>query len=202
MITGNLYVSKEQRTNKSQICDFSRYFSCNGKKLSHKCNCIDRNLEPCHCKWRTIHRQMVIWNFSPSVQLNISLAEPTNETLIWTQEEKFHISKQPTNYFVYYINISPTIRSQLDSHFKKRPRSHSFMVLNIEPVTSQQLIGYLKHTWKIIIIIHMWWYGFSQQWKSLLRTPVDIIKWFIHRIRVTILLTTEVWCYISKFICS
>ena len=47
MITGNLFVSKEQGKNKSQICDFSRYFSCNlGKKLRCKCDCIGRNFEP------------------------------------------------------------------------------------------------------------------------------------------------------------
>ena len=46
MVTGNLFVSKEQRKNKSQICDFSRYFSPNGKKLSRKCDCIGHNFEP------------------------------------------------------------------------------------------------------------------------------------------------------------
>ena len=33
LVTGNLFVSKEQRKNKSQICNFFRYFSRKGKKL-------------------------------------------------------------------------------------------------------------------------------------------------------------------------
>ncbi|XP_068677331.1 uncharacterized protein [Montipora foliosa] len=34
--------------NKSQICDFSRYFNRKGKMCSRKCNCIAHNFKPCH----------------------------------------------------------------------------------------------------------------------------------------------------------
>ena len=42
-----LLFQKSEGDNKSQICDFSRYFSRKGKTLnSGKCDCIGRNFEP------------------------------------------------------------------------------------------------------------------------------------------------------------
>ena len=38
---------KGKGENKSQICDFSRYFSPKGKKFSCKCDCIGCNFKPC-----------------------------------------------------------------------------------------------------------------------------------------------------------
>jgi len=40
-----LLFQKSGGKNKSQICDFSGYFSRKGNKLSCKCNCIGRNFE-------------------------------------------------------------------------------------------------------------------------------------------------------------
>ena len=40
-------------------------------------------------------------------------------------------------------------------------------------------MGYLKHTYKIIVIFHVWKYDFSQLWESLLSTPVYVINIFI-----------------------
>ena len=42
-----LLFRKSEDENKSQICDFSRYFSRKGKKFSRKCDCIGRNFKPC-----------------------------------------------------------------------------------------------------------------------------------------------------------
>ena len=58
MVTGNHFVSKEQRKNKSQICNISRYFSRKGKKLSRKCDCIGHNFEP----WINLLTTKVQWS--------------------------------------------------------------------------------------------------------------------------------------------
>lgn len=44
--------------NKSQICDFSRYFSRKGKKFSRKCNCIGHNFEPCEWSLRELNSEL------------------------------------------------------------------------------------------------------------------------------------------------
>ena len=46
-LMSNPFISKERRRKlKSQIWNFSRYFSPEGKKFSRKCNCIGLNFEP------------------------------------------------------------------------------------------------------------------------------------------------------------
>ena len=45
-------------------------------------------------------------------------------------------------------------------------------------MTCQELNSYFKHAWKIIVIFHAWWYGFSEWWKSLQNTPVYTINTF------------------------
>lgn len=44
--------------NKSQICDFSRYFSRKRKKFSRKCDCIGRNFEPCEWSLRELNSEL------------------------------------------------------------------------------------------------------------------------------------------------
>ena len=44
-----LLFRKSRGENKSQICDFSRYFSRKGNKFSRNCDCIGRNFEAWLC---------------------------------------------------------------------------------------------------------------------------------------------------------
>jgi len=52
---------------------------------------------------------------------------------------------------IYYINTSPTRGSRLNSSFKKRTRVPFITGLN-RTRDVQKLIGYLKRTWKILVI--------------------------------------------------
>ena len=81
--------------------------------------------------WRIIHGRAEIWNFSSSVQRDISRMSAAKQ---WDIElntrRKIPYLQASMSYFVYYINISLRGRSRFNSRVKKRMRGHSFMALN------------------------------------------------------------------------
>ena len=75
-------------------------------------------------------------------------------------------------YFYSLYKYFTNKKKRLNSRFKKRTRCLSFMALN--RASDVPLADcHLKHTWKIIVIFHVWWYVW---WRSPKTTPVYIVK--------------------------
>ena len=89
-----------------------------------------------------------------SVQLDISWVSKANE---WDIEFNPWLYKL----YVYYVNILIYQQEKADLiHVLRRECIVIHSGCWIEGVTCQQLIGYLKDTWKIVVIFHVWWYLF------------------------------------------
>ena len=101
-----------------------------------------------------------IWNFSLTVQLDISWVSTANEQDIeLSTREEIPYVQATMYYFVYYINTFLTRRSQRYSSFKNRMHCHSFIVL--DRMIDVSVADWRSQTHKIIIIFPVGRYSFS-----------------------------------------
>ena len=114
-------------------------------------------------------------NFSSSGQRDISQVRAVNKWNIELNARREIPSLLETVYYFLFLYKHLPTRSRLNSLFKKRMGCQSFLVLNC--ASDMSVADWLsQHKWKIVVIFHVWWYGFFHWCKSLWSTPACMIE--------------------------